>query len=38
MENIQYGVVLQESASSLTQGNRCDWQEAWGGFRGSRNC
>ncbi len=35
--NIQFGVVLEENASELTQGNEFCWGESWGGFRG-RNC
>jgi len=38
MKNIQYGVVLEESASALTKGNQCDWGESWGGLRGADNC
>lgn len=37
MENIQYGIALEASASSLTQGNEFCWPESWGGLRG-RNC
>jgi len=38
MKNIQYTVVLEASASSLTQGKPSDFVEAWGGFRGGHNC
>ena len=36
--NVQFGIILEENASSLTQGNQCDWPESWGGFRGGNNC
>lgn len=38
INDTEYGVTLKESASDLTQGNECDYGEAWGGLRGKKNC